>query len=327
MFFYQGLACPHCNQAFDEHDDIVACPVCGAPHHRDCWKEHGGCACAADHGTQRQWSRETADASEEPADTPTAENDAVRCVHCGAQNSPYAERCSHCGSALDAQDWHAAAHTPPEPPAHHGFHEYSPFHSSPVFCGGVKPEAVLEGESAKDLAAVVRTNIPYYLPRFERMSKGNQLSWNWAACLFSSMWLLFRKQYVAGILMLLLEIFNAFTLTAAASFFPSVFEKTSYAEQVNELLFLMQTDARLAGILQIVSLLCFVMLTVRIVLAIIGNRLYMRQCLRTVSKARAAYPEGYQAQLSLTGGTSFALALVGYMTMYLVPDFLFMLLF
>ena len=80
MFFYQGLACPHCNQAFDERDDIVACPVCGAPHHRDCWKEHGGCACAADHGTQRQWSRETA-APEEPADTPTAENDAVLVVN------------------------------------------------------------------------------------------------------------------------------------------------------------------------------------------------------------------------------------------------------
>ena len=31
MFFYEGQSCPVCGQPFQETDDIVACPQCGAP--------------------------------------------------------------------------------------------------------------------------------------------------------------------------------------------------------------------------------------------------------------------------------------------------------
>ena len=55
MFFYEGYTCPVCGEKFKESDDIVACPECGAPHHRDCWKKEGHCHFVADHGTDRQW--------------------------------------------------------------------------------------------------------------------------------------------------------------------------------------------------------------------------------------------------------------------------------
>ena len=31
MFFYEGYICPVCGKKFQESDDIVACPECGAP--------------------------------------------------------------------------------------------------------------------------------------------------------------------------------------------------------------------------------------------------------------------------------------------------------
>ena len=55
MFFYEGYTCPVCKREFKETDDIVACPKCGAPHHRECWKLEGHCHYAEDHDTPRQW--------------------------------------------------------------------------------------------------------------------------------------------------------------------------------------------------------------------------------------------------------------------------------
>ena len=41
---YKGVSCPVCGQPFQEGDDIVVCPECGAPHHRACYKQLGHCA-------------------------------------------------------------------------------------------------------------------------------------------------------------------------------------------------------------------------------------------------------------------------------------------
>ena len=67
MFYYEGQACPVCGKAFEETDDIVSCPECGAPHHRACWLAAGHCHFADRHGTPEQWTRPEADtATEEP---------------------------------------------------------------------------------------------------------------------------------------------------------------------------------------------------------------------------------------------------------------------
>lgn len=329
MFFYKGLSCPHCSKPFEESDDIVACPVCGAPHHRDCWRENGGCTLAAAHGTDTQWTRETATRTSEPptqpSESPKQEN-TVSCPHCHAENSPFAERCSHCGAPLKAQEWSTPPRAPFGTPAS-GFHEYSPFHAQHMPCGGVSPEAVLEGETAKDLAAVVRTNTPYYLPRFERMARnGSKALWNWAAFFLPSYWLLFRKQYLAGAMVLLLDVFNTvITRLILFACFPSALDQTSYAAMLEELQWLIQTSERAELAAWLITALSFTLFCVRLFVALFGNRLYMKQCLRLVRKAREAYPEGYHAQLAMVGGTSAALALVGYMCLTLLPNFILML--
>ena len=38
MADYKGNTCPVCKQKFKEADDIVVCPDCGTPYHRECWK-------------------------------------------------------------------------------------------------------------------------------------------------------------------------------------------------------------------------------------------------------------------------------------------------
>lgn len=41
--------CPVCGLTFSDDDDIVVCPHCGTPHHRECYKSNGGCANAERH--------------------------------------------------------------------------------------------------------------------------------------------------------------------------------------------------------------------------------------------------------------------------------------
>ena len=35
---FTQYTCPVCGREITPSDDIVVCPQCGAPHHRDCWK-------------------------------------------------------------------------------------------------------------------------------------------------------------------------------------------------------------------------------------------------------------------------------------------------
>lgn len=58
MLYYEGLSCPVCKTPFAAGDDMVVCPQCGLPHHRECWLKENRCAMADAHGTEQQWNRE-----------------------------------------------------------------------------------------------------------------------------------------------------------------------------------------------------------------------------------------------------------------------------
>ena len=40
---YRGQHCPICGKEFCDGDDIVVCPECGTPYHRECYKTAGHC--------------------------------------------------------------------------------------------------------------------------------------------------------------------------------------------------------------------------------------------------------------------------------------------
>lgn len=326
MFFYDGLSCPHCHTAFREEDDIVACPQCGAPHHRHCWQENGGCACADAHGTDKQWSRDAQPTPEAAPEAPA--QDTVRCPRCGADNSPYAELCAHCGEQLTARDWGHEQQPPTYGAPMPGFGEYAPFRTAASPLSGMDPRDTIEGESVGDLAATVGINTAYYLPRFRRMAySGSKISWNWAAFLLAPLWLLFRKQYVAGALVIALQCAVSVIMSAVVlQYFPTAMSMTDYPSMAEEMMRLLQTSesAYLAG--SLISMLTVGMFLVNIILGLFGNRLYMKRCLKVIRTTRESYPEGYVAQLGLVGGTSMGLALIGYMAKEFLPVILLQLL-
>jgi predicted amidophosphoribosyltransferase len=47
---FENQVCPVCNNVFKDDDDVVVCPDCGTPHHRDCYKALGECKNKSLHG-------------------------------------------------------------------------------------------------------------------------------------------------------------------------------------------------------------------------------------------------------------------------------------
>lgn len=58
MSLFTGKECVYCHQPFKEGDDVVVCPTCGAPHHRECYSKEHKCALESKHGTNEEWGKQ-----------------------------------------------------------------------------------------------------------------------------------------------------------------------------------------------------------------------------------------------------------------------------
>ncbi len=93
---YKGNLCPGCNTAFSDGDDIVVCPECGTPQHRECYEKENRCVNNDKHAEGFVWQGTV---RKEPAvkaeRTDRSEN--VTCPNCGASNPRGTEVCHNCG--------------------------------------------------------------------------------------------------------------------------------------------------------------------------------------------------------------------------------------
>lgn len=193
---FEHDVCPVCGQQFDPSDDVVFCPDCGAPHHRACWAEHGGCAYAQQHADGFVWQ------SEAPTHTESSpgQDAYVRCPRCGEECPPDALICPECGKKLGV-----------ETDSRFDFNE-------DFFLRGVDadPAADLDGFTVREAAMYVQYRVKDYVRKFDRIKSGRKAGWNWAAFFFSPFWFFYRKIRRAGALflgmLLVLAVFMAIPL-------------------------------------------------------------------------------------------------------------------
>ena len=220
---YKGLKCSVCGKPFSENDDIVVCPECGAPYHRDCYAKVGKCVYTDRHGTPDAWKP--------PQHTEENSGNVRRCPRCGAPNAKNALFCVHCGQPLSDenesprstpfpyQNYQANGRNPgnwnngqngmppqggyPPPngsiPPDYGF----PFAYDPL--GGVNPNEPVEDIPAGDLAKFVQGNTQYYIPAFMGLSRFGRNRFNFSAFFFQGIWMLYRKMYKIGAIITVLQ--------------------------------------------------------------------------------------------------------------------------
>lgn len=300
MFFYQGYECPVCGKIFTEGEDIVSCPHCGLPHHRACWQTEGKCHLDALHGTEQQWSKEK---PAESATSPQAEQPHVAgkiCPHCQAENLEYAEFCTRCGRSLQVHEWSSGAYS-----------EYRPFRSPFT---AYAPEETIGRHRAKDLAAVVASNNLYYLPRFRRIVETGSGGWNWAAFFFAPYWLLYRKNYLLGILYFVIQ--TIYSLASSYVLMPMQ-QATTPEEMMAAMQMLIENETTRWMLLPL-FLLSVILFTAKILLGLLGNRLYLYDCGKRIDRARSTEGEISTAELASRGGVSMTAAVIA----YLIPGIL-----
>lgn len=167
-FRYTGECCPVCNENFRAEDDIVVCPLCGTPHHRECYKKNGECAHNEKHSEGYRWVHKPV------APPPSPEN---------TENpvppfNPYANQ----GETHNSRD---AASTIFWGTQQNPFDAY--------------PKELAEGVTTEEAAEFVQMNAFKYLQNFFYQKSGKK-TFNWAAFLFAPYWFFYRKMNKIGII-------------------------------------------------------------------------------------------------------------------------------
>lgn len=179
MSNYKNTTCPYCGKPFTESDDVVVCPDCGTPHHRDCYKEAGHCANEEKHGTF-EWGTAAPSA---PKTEPKASGFVI-CPNCGGENSAENRYCRFCGSPMASRSESSPEET---------FYQ----ERRRIVVENLD-NADFNGATAPEVAQVVGTNLEYFLLRFLGFSKGRKFDTNFCAFFFSYLYLFYRKMYGWG---------------------------------------------------------------------------------------------------------------------------------
>lgn len=89
--------CPICCCEIAPGDDVVICPDCRTPHHRDCWEENHGCST---YGCASAAHQETHTDSTNGGNAAGTPDGMVACPACGAMHPATDLVCSSCGKLL-----------------------------------------------------------------------------------------------------------------------------------------------------------------------------------------------------------------------------------
>lgn len=197
MSRYDNVECPVCEKKFIEGDDVVVCPICGAPHHRTCYQSEGRCHFESEHESGMQWEERNRKKGEEEH-----KGDPKKCPKCSATNPPDGIFCQVCGFPMRSTSPQNEQNDPYATPPIDMMAFTTPY-------GGIDPEEEIDGVTAKELALFVGENSFYYVPRMRNIKKNNRnASWNWSAFIFNFAYYFNRKMWVMGALMLALYILS-----------------------------------------------------------------------------------------------------------------------
>ena len=99
---YVGKVCPFCQTEITAGAEVKVCPVCGIPHHKECWNENKGCTTFG--CSEQNYEEDGVNANEDsPAEAGLAElNVTETCAKCGALLESKQEFCTKCGTAKNA---------------------------------------------------------------------------------------------------------------------------------------------------------------------------------------------------------------------------------
>ena len=306
---YIGCKCPVCEKNFHADDDIVVCPDCGTPHHRECYRSLGHCVNESLHAGGYDYNEKK------------SENDrsnGIICPKCGRENEPDAFFCKYCASPLSKAD-EPQPNGAPNPSNAAGFGAGASGQFAYPFMdpmAGVPADADLgDGVTAGEAAKYVKQNTPYFSRVFNNIVSFGRSKFNFAAALFSGGYLLYRKMYKLGALLTALQaammIVTLFVETGYASIFTAFTDQYAKASSLVEMMdYLSKLDTTELFILYLPTVLSFARFAIAIAVGATFNRMYLKHCKREIIKIKSEAAEGENpdTRLQTKGGVNMPLA-------------------
>lgn len=295
MDFYK-YKCPVCEEQFKKGDDIVVCPECGTPHHRECYENIGHCFNKDKH------SEDFVFEAKDTTETNESDNSQfIVCPNCKAENEKTMFYCKQCGFPLLEnmknnntvnQNQAPFGNMPPN-----GFPEMNgaPFIMVDPMAGFKSEDKVSEDVTAGELSKYVGKNTNYFMRVFGSILKSNKSKFNFSAFLFSGAYFLYRKLYFLGFIFSFLII--------ACSVLSISIQLTDEFNILYELYFnnysdLMQTarysvSDLFTGMTQnevfyffMPVILDFIRYAVMIICGLTVNRTYFKHCVKKITKIK-----------------------------------------
>ncbi len=310
MADYKNCTCIACRTEFTSDDDVVVCPECGTPYHRDCWNANGHCINTELHESGGSWENPSAEKKEQK----------TTCPNCGEENDAANRFCTECGGAMNA-----------EKSGFGGFSDASdgdgpsgtwrnPFSDTNYKVQmDINPEERIEGERLLDVIDYVGKNEMYYLTRFVYFRESKKKIMPNLVCMFvPELYFAYRKMWLWMI------------VAIAATFLLSIPEMLlTLVTQSDMLLAMMQSQVGTSvGAMQILtenfgglvkslsahtdtlywinSICSYITLILHILTFLFGNYLYYRHVLKNVKKERESKRSlvDVQTRIRIAGGAS-----------------------
>ncbi len=322
---FKGSKCLVCKKEFTDSDDIVVCPECGTPYHRECYKKAGKCVNEALLQSGEAWS-------------PDSENKAAVqkriCIRCHAENPDGSLYCNRCGMPFNTPYTPNIGSAPTRSDNNSyknqnggfynnlfdsddnldeferndgfgdGFNVYRINFSDPL-CGLNPSEKYSEDVNLAELGAYVDKNTMYYLPKFKYMKEtGRYSSINFSALFFPQFYFAYRKMPFMSLLSMIV-IF----VTSVPQFLLRAKEFGIDSGILGEIISMFDMRGSAFSALLIVSYLA--LMAFRVTIAVRANKIYFDLCMKKIPKVKASVPENVTlAALHHSGGTSAALLTV-----------------
>lgn len=293
---FKGKKCAVCNAYLFSDDDVVVCPTCGAPHHRDCYNGLGHCGLEEFHGTENEYKDIKIEENEQ---TDTNENaEANLCSMCKKPLIDDADFCPYCGAPK----------------------------RDTISFGGVQNlfkidinHEIEDGVTLKEAAPIVAVNQLRYFPSFIKKGK---TTWNWAAFLIPHVWFAFRKMFSLswafsiGFIISSLLSMPFYTALTALPGFNDISGSAALGRFAVENIHLIDNT---------VLILSAVSMLLRIALMVIGgffgDKIYKKHVIKTAKEIKESSDK--EITLRKKGGVSLFIPLVVMVAVVYLPEFIF----
>ncbi len=346
MDFY-NYRCPVCEKAFEKDSDIVVCPECGAPHHRECYEELDHCFFEDKHKDGFDYKAEfkSENKTDSAQNAQVFSTDIISCANCGTFNVASNESCTNCGAPLEKRkstyttyDRHAEEGTTP-PPNYAGAENGQPFSGFPYDAmGGLKSDSDLgNGVTAGEVAKFTKNSSPFFTRLFHQIKVFGRSRFSFVGFIFHGGWLLYRKMYKLGAFITALMAVFMISQMVVATYYQDLlneltkatenltfFGNTASTENLNAFIASLDMEETIA--MMIYSFSSIGQLALRIICGVCGNRWYYKHCIKNISKIKntAGSKEAADTALQTKGGVNNPIAvslIITYAILNFLPSF------